>query len=190
MARQNLGAAPVDDVDAVTKKYVDDADVTSKARANHTGTQLASTISDLSKSSVGLGNVDNTSDANKPVSTAQQTALDLKADIAQPSWTTPTYSSGWSDYGSPFQTIGYFKDTLGMVHLKGMVRNSSGSSKTGNIFTLPAGYRPGATMLTPVEVFNAHGRLDIQADGEVIAKTSVPNTRWITLTNIQFLAEN
>lgn len=31
-----------------------------------------------SKSDVGLGNVDNTSDANKPVSTAQQTALDGK----------------------------------------------------------------------------------------------------------------
>ncbi len=33
------------------------------------------------KSDVGLGNVDNTSDANKPVSTAQQAALDLKADL-------------------------------------------------------------------------------------------------------------
>lgn len=32
----------------------------------------------LTKSSVGLGNVDNTSDANKPVSTATQTALDLR----------------------------------------------------------------------------------------------------------------
>lgn len=32
----------------------------------------------LSKSDVGLGNVDNTSDANKPVSTATQTALDSK----------------------------------------------------------------------------------------------------------------
>lgn len=34
----------------------------------------------LTKSDIGLGNVDNTSDANKPVSTAQQTALDLKVD--------------------------------------------------------------------------------------------------------------
>lgn len=34
----------------------------------------------LSKSSVNLGNVDNTSDASKPVSTATQTALDLKQD--------------------------------------------------------------------------------------------------------------
>ena len=32
------------------------------------------------KSDVGLGNVDNTSDADKPVSTAQQAAFDLKAD--------------------------------------------------------------------------------------------------------------
>lgn len=32
------------------------------------------------KDQVGLGNVDNTSDANKPVSTAQQAALDTKAD--------------------------------------------------------------------------------------------------------------
>jgi hypothetical protein len=34
----------------------------------------------LDKTAVGLANIDNTSDANKPVSTAQQTALDLKAN--------------------------------------------------------------------------------------------------------------
>ncbi|MGQ7944625.1 tail fiber domain-containing protein [Flavobacterium sp. WC2509] len=34
----------------------------------------------VTKAQVGLANVDNTSDANKPVSTLQQTALDLKAD--------------------------------------------------------------------------------------------------------------
>ena len=36
----------------------------------------------LVKADVGLGNVDNTSDANKPVSTAQQAALNLKANTA------------------------------------------------------------------------------------------------------------
>ena len=35
----------------------------------------------LTKSSIGLGNVDNTSDANKPISTATQSALDKKQDI-------------------------------------------------------------------------------------------------------------
>lgn len=39
------------------------------------------------KADIGLGNVDNTSDAGKPVSTAQQTALDLKADLASPTFT-------------------------------------------------------------------------------------------------------
>lgn len=34
------------------------------------------------KSTLALNNVDNTSDANKPVSTATQTALDLKGDLA------------------------------------------------------------------------------------------------------------
>jgi hypothetical protein len=36
----------------------------------------------LAKSDIGLGNVDNTSDVNKPVSSLTQTALDLKADDA------------------------------------------------------------------------------------------------------------
>jgi nitrogen fixation protein len=37
----------------------------------------------LAKGDVGLGNVDNTSDANKPISTATQTALDLKKNKAE-----------------------------------------------------------------------------------------------------------
>lgn len=41
----------------------------------------------LTASDVGLGNVTNTSDADKPVSTAQQTALNLKANIASPTFT-------------------------------------------------------------------------------------------------------
>lgn len=41
----------------------------------------------LAKSDVGLGNADNTSDAAKPVSTATQTALDLKANLASPTFT-------------------------------------------------------------------------------------------------------
>lgn len=37
------------------------------------------TVSGITKAMVGLGNVDNTADASKPVSTATQTALNLKA---------------------------------------------------------------------------------------------------------------
>lgn len=37
----------------------------------------------LAKADVGLGNVDNTSDANKPISTATQTALNAKVDTSR-----------------------------------------------------------------------------------------------------------
>ena len=79
------------------------AEASGLARANHTGTQLAATISDLStavvaaapvssvagrtgvvtliKTDVGLGSVDNTSDATKPVSTAQASALAGKQPV-------------------------------------------------------------------------------------------------------------
>lgn len=80
------------------------ANVEDRKRENHTGTQVAATISDfvsvasssapvqsvagkqgavtLNKNDVGLTNVDNTSDANKPVSTAVATQLALKEDKA------------------------------------------------------------------------------------------------------------
>jgi hypothetical protein len=46
---------------------------------------------------VGLGNVDNISDANKPISTAEQTALNLKANLVSPS------ISGTSTFQPTFQ---------------------------------------------------------------------------------------
>ena len=45
------------------------------------------TVSGIDKTMVGLGSVDNTSDASKPVSTATQAALDLKAPLASPTFT-------------------------------------------------------------------------------------------------------
>lgn len=48
---------------------------------NRTPVQFKADLS-LVKADVGLANVDNTSDADKPVSTAQQTALNLKEDLS------------------------------------------------------------------------------------------------------------
>lgn len=80
-----------------------DTDANLRDRSTHTGTQTASTISDfnaaastaapvqsvagktgtvtLDKNDVGLSNVDNTSDLDKVISTATQTALDLKQPL-------------------------------------------------------------------------------------------------------------
>lgn len=72
------------------------ADIAGKLDANGNGSSLTG----LTKSQVGLSNVDNTTDANKPVSSTTQTALDGKqATIA--AGTTSQYYRGdktWQTY--------------------------------------------------------------------------------------------
>jgi len=54
-------------------------------KANLASPTFTGTVSGIDKTMVGLSNVDNTTDANKPVSTATQTALDLKENLANKS---------------------------------------------------------------------------------------------------------
>lgn len=51
---------------------------------------------EVTKAQVGLGNVDNTSDANKPVSTAVQTALDNKQPKSTSAYSVGNASGGWT----------------------------------------------------------------------------------------------
>lgn len=51
--------------------------------------QLNTAISGITKISLGLSNVDNTSDANKPISTAIQTAFNNKANLSANTYTAP-----------------------------------------------------------------------------------------------------
>ena len=66
---------PVDNADATTKQYVD---AISSDLNNHIADK--NNPHEVTKAQVGLGNVDNTSDLNKPISTATQTALNAKQD--------------------------------------------------------------------------------------------------------------
>ena len=58
------------------------------------------TVSGITQTMVGLSNVDNTSDANKPVSTATQTALDLKENLANKSTDINTDAASTTKYPS------------------------------------------------------------------------------------------
>lgn len=64
------------------------------AKAPIASPTFTGTVGGITKSMVGLDNVDNTTDANKPVSTATQTALNLKAPLASPSFTGGIYVTG------------------------------------------------------------------------------------------------
>ena len=80
-----------DTADLATKLYVDNAGDALQdnidLKAPIESPTFTGTVSGITATMVGLANVDNTSDANKPVSTATQTALDLKANIDSPTFT-------------------------------------------------------------------------------------------------------
>ena len=94
----------------------------------------------VTKAQVGLGNVDNTSDANKPVSTAGQTALNLKANKVQEAWITPTLLNGWVN-NDTYGGLKYYKDEFGIVTIQGTITNSA-TPNGGKICPIPVGYRP------------------------------------------------
>ena len=68
----------------------------------------------LTAGDLSLGNVDNTADSAKPVSTAQQTALDLKANIASPTFTGTPISTTPSanDDSTKIATTAYVQQEL------------------------------------------------------------------------------
>jgi hypothetical protein len=84
----------------------------------------------------------------------------------------------WRNYGAPFATAGFYKDQLGIVHLKGLVSNDFrlvGTIPSSlNIFRLPPAYAPANQRVFPTvgrdsagqEV--AQGRIDVQPDGLVV----------------------
>jgi hypothetical protein len=96
-----LSTTELNYVDGVTSSIQTQIDSKlSTSTASSTYAPIASptftgTVSGITKSMIGLANVDNTSDADKPVSTATQSALDAKAPLASPTFTgTVTLPSG------------------------------------------------------------------------------------------------
>lgn len=137
----------------------------------------------LVKGDVGLGSVDNTSDANKPVSTAQQAALDAKADKALEAWTAPTLTNSWINSGSGYNSVGFYKDSFGVVHLRGLIKSGS---MQASAFTLPAGYRPPAREFFGTVSNALFGSVFVDPDGTVVP-WSGSNT-WFSLDGLTFRA--
>lgn len=108
---QNLGSGPIDF--AVGDLVVYEGAVWQKfeAAAGVISVNGQTGAVTLDQADVGLGNVDNTSDANKPISTATQTALNAK-------FTTPTPLTSKVVFGTTLSTnvaglVGYEQDPLG-----------------------------------------------------------------------------
>lgn len=91
----------------------------------------------LAKGDIGLGNVDNTSDANKPISTATQTALDAKANSS----VTISAGSGLDGGGSlaSSRTIALNSTSIAsLAKADSSVQTVNGVSPTGGNVNVPA----------------------------------------------------
>src|SRR5690349_11019822 len=75
------------------------------------------TFQTLDKGVVGLGNVDNTSDANKPISSATQTALNTKANTS--SLSTVATSGSYTDLTNKPTITDATTGVKGVVQLAG-----------------------------------------------------------------------
>lgn len=97
-------------------------------------------------------------------------------------WKAPSYVNSWVNYGGGFQDGRYRKEPGNVVRLEGLVK--SGSATT--IFTLPAGYRPAATVTFTVMGYdNVLVRINVTSAGVVQIVGSYSNT-WVSLTGIAF----
>ena len=110
--------------------------------------------------------------------------VDSTSFVDQPSWTAPTFTNGWLNYGGGFQTVAYYKDFLGIVHVRGLIKSGTLSQP---MFTLPAGFRPSATIGFATNTDTGIGNLQVTALGQIQIVSG--GTGFVYLDAIQFRAE-
>lgn len=90
-------------------------------------------------------------------------------------WTAPTLVNSWT----VSTTVGYLKDSLGFVHLKGVVQ-APAAGVNSTVFTLPVGYRPGQAVEFAAKYWNGAvntlGSVNVSTAGVV---TAVSNTNGV-----------
>lgn len=160
--------------------------ITAASAASTSGSLIAANnLSDVpnkttARSNLVLGNIDNTSDANKPVSTAQQTALNLKANLASPTFT-----------GVPIAPTAGATTNTSQIATTGFAQNLFANPQFGYGSTTPntvAATTITATgLITPTSGIGIKGTAaadNTQAGsiGEYVASTSVasPQTSGVT----------
>lgn len=117
--------------------------------------------------------------------------IQASGGTTSPRWIVPTLNANWSAYGpSP---VGYMKDAMGWVHLRGVAINGAGAVNPA--FTLPTGFRPSAEVNTGTCAGNG-GSFGAMSAASVLVSTNgdvqvdVPAANYYSfLTAVTFLAE-
>jgi hypothetical protein len=113
-------------------------------------------------------------------------------EIEQEDWKDPPLANGWINYGDGYNPAEYFKDSMGIVHLRGLVKGGKPSNESPPMFTLPEGYRPKYRNLHVACTYSNQvgsvrpGRVDILTNGDVIPLSG--DKTWFSLDGITFRA--
>ena len=164
------------------KASISNTDASLNLKANLASPTFTGTVSGISKSMVGLGNADDTSDANKPISTATQTALNLKASISnvdaslnlKADLASPTFTGTVSGISKSMVGLGNADDTSDV--------NKPISTATQNALNLKA------------SIINVDASLNLKADlaspvltGTPSAPTAAANTNSTQIATTEFV---
>lgn len=124
------------------------------------------------------------------VATLQAAAGDLVAfdgmvfrrQVDVEAWNAPTLLNSWVNFAGGYLAAGYYRDAMGVVHLRGMIKSGVVGSSA---FDLPAGYRPTAQTRFACESNSGHGVVVVQsATGSVVP--GVGSNAWFSLDGITF----
>ncbi len=131
----------------------------------------------VTKSDIGLGSADNTSDANKPVSIAQQTALDLKANDSATVHKTGTETiTGTKTFSlSPSVPDNSFAESK----VTGLIADLSAKANDASVLHIS-----GIETITGSKTFAAASVFDAAAARGVILQAPLPNPSAPTVTSV------
>lgn len=94
----------------------------------------------------------------------------------------PPFTASWTNFGSGWADAAFWKDPLGFVHLRGLIKSGTVGSTA---FTLPPGYRPPVSETFGTISNGAIGRVDVLTDGSV-APVSPSNNTYVSLSGLKF----
>lgn len=125
---------------------------------------------------------------------AGATDKDRKVDakrIFGEAWQSPSWGSGWTNYGSGYQVV-QFRRINNEIEIRGYAGTNLASPAT-TIFTLPAGYRPAATLIFERSGYpgNVRAMVDISITSAGLVTTAgsgftFGNSQWLNLNGIRF----
>lgn len=102
------------------------------------------------------------------------------------SWITATLQNGWVAFGAPYDSsVRYYKDNLGIVRLKGVVKSGTTAINTV-ILQLPVGYRPAQNLAFSC-YSSEYSKVQIDSTGQLLFISGTNSA--LSLDGITFRAE-